>query len=126
MSDGSSDYHSINLADKLSLFHERWQPKVIAELNDYQFKIAKLEGDFVWHQHDDTDEAFLVLSGELRIDLPDGHVDVAEGELFVVPRGLRHKPYAASEVEVMLIEPRGVPNTGDAGGDRTAESDAWI
>ncbi len=116
----------INLEQKFSLFSELWQPKVIAEMNDYQFKIVRLQGDFVWHGHPGTDEAFYVLEGELRIDLEDGPVILNTGELFVVPRGVSHKPYADHEVKVMLIEPRGVVNTGDAGGDQTAENDVWI
>jgi mannose-6-phosphate isomerase-like protein (cupin superfamily) len=117
---------AINLREKFGLLTDRWQPRVIAELNDYQFKIVRVEGDFVWHDHPDTDEAFLVLEGELRIDLPDGPVRVREGELFVVPRGVQHKPYAEREVRLMLIEPRGVPNTGSEGGPRTADQDVWI
>jgi mannose-6-phosphate isomerase-like protein (cupin superfamily) len=117
---------AINLREKFELLTDRWQPRVVAELNDYQFKIVRVEGDFVWHDHPDTDEAFLVLEGELRIDLPDGPVRVREGELFVVPRGVQHKPYAEREVRLMLIEPRGVPNTGSEGGPRTADQDVWI
>jgi mannose-6-phosphate isomerase-like protein (cupin superfamily) len=117
---------AINLREKFALLTDRWQPRVVAELNDYQFKIVRVEGDFVWHDHPDTDEAFLVLEGELRIDLPDGPVRVGEGELFVVPRGVQHKPYAEREVRLMLIEPRGVPNTGSEGGPRTADQDVWI
>jgi mannose-6-phosphate isomerase-like protein (cupin superfamily) len=117
---------AINLAEKLELLTELWQPRVVAELNDYQFKVVRLEGDFVWHDHPDTDEAFLVLEGTLRIDLPDRSVRVSEGELYVVPRGISHKPYAENEVSVLLIEPRGVPNTGSEGGERTAAQDVWI
>ena len=120
------DYRAINFRQKLGLFQEQWQPKVIAELNDYQFKIVKLEGDFLWHDHKDTDEAFIVLDGELRIDFRDGAVTIGPGEMYVVPKGVEHKPYAAREVKMLLIEPRGVPNTGDQGGDRTAPSDVWI
>jgi len=119
-------YQAINLAQKFGLFAEQWQPKVIAEMNDYQFKVVKLEGDFVWHDHQDTDETFIVLDGELRIDFRDGAVTLGPGEMFVVPKGIEHKPYAEKEVKVMLIEPRGVPNTGGAGGERTAENDVWI
>ncbi|GAB4394370.1 MAG: cupin domain-containing protein [Kiloniellaceae bacterium] len=119
-------YQAINLAQKFGLFAEQWQPKVIAEMNDYQFKVVKLEGDFVWHDHQDTDETFIVLDGELRIDFRDGAVTLGPGEMFVVPKGVEHKPYAEKEVKVMLIEPRGVPNTGEAGGERTAENDVWI
>ena len=119
-------YRAINLERKFELFAEQWQPKVVAEMNDYQFKIVRLQGDFVWHDHQDTDETFFVLDGELRIDFPDGAVTVAAGEMFVVPRGMRHKPFAAREVKVMIIEPRGVPNTGHEGGERTARNDVWI
>jgi mannose-6-phosphate isomerase-like protein (cupin superfamily) len=119
-------YKSINLTEKLGLLTERWSPRVIAEMNDYQFKVVKLEGDFIWHSHQETDETFLVLEGDLRIDFRDGTVQIGTGELFVVPKGIEHKPYAAKEVKLMLIEPRGVLNTGDTGGERTAENDVWI
>lgn len=118
---------SINFADKLKLFAEQWSPKVVAEMNDYQFKLVKLEGDFVWHDHQDTDETFIVLKGSLRIDFRDGYVNLSEGEMYVVPKGVEHKPYAEKEVEVMLIEPRGVLNTGDGEtSERTATNDVWI
>jgi len=120
------EYDAINLQQKLSLIREQWQPKVIAELNDYQFKVVRLEGDFIWHQHGDTDEAFLVLEGELRIDFRDGAVSLRSGEMYVVPKGVEHKPFAAREVKLLLVEPRGVPNTGDQGGERTARNDVWI
>ena len=120
------DYKAINFGQKFELLREQWQPRVIAELNDYQFKVVKLEGDFVWHSHQDTDEAFLVLEGELRIDFRDGAVRLSAGEMFVVPKGVEHKPYAEREVKMLLIEPRGVPNTGDQGGARTAANDVWI
>ena len=119
-------YLPINLADKLARVDEPWTPRVIAELNDYQFKIVKLEGDFVWHDHADTDEAFIVLEGELRIDFRDGAVTIGPGEMYVVPKGVEHKPFAAREVKMLLIEPRGVPNTGEQGGERTAPNDVWI
>ncbi|KAF1021091.1 MAG: hypothetical protein GAK30_02115 [Paracidovorax wautersii] len=118
--------HAINLAQKFSLFSEQWSPKVVAEMNEYQFKIVRLEGDFVWHTHADTDEAFLVLDGELRIDFRDGNVLLRSGELYVVPQGIEHKPYAAREVKLMLIEPRGVLNTGGETGERTAKNDVWL
>ena len=120
------DYRSINFQEKLALFDEQWAPKVVAEMNDYQIKIVKIEGDFVWHDHQDTDETFIVLEGSLRIDFRDGAVEIGAGEMFVVPKGLEHKPYAENEVNLMLIEPRGVLNTGDEGGDRTATNDVWI
>jgi mannose-6-phosphate isomerase-like protein (cupin superfamily) len=119
-------YAPINFRDKLGLIPEQWQPKVVAEMNDYQFKLVKLQGDFIWHDHKDTDETFIVLDGVLRIDFRDGAVTVAAGEMFVVPKGVEHKPYAEREVKLLLVEPRGVPNTGGAGGERTAPSDVWI
>jgi mannose-6-phosphate isomerase-like protein (cupin superfamily) len=119
-------YEPINLRKKFALFDERWQPKVIAEMNDYQFKIVKLKGDFIWHDHKDTDETFIVIEGDLRIDFRDGAVHVGAGEMFVVPKGVEHKPYAEDEVKLLLIEPRGVLNTGHAGGERTAENDVWV
>ena len=100
------NYQAINFDDKFALFEEQWSPKVIAEMNDYQFKIAKIEGDFAWHDHEDTDETFVVLEGELRIDFRDGHVDLKAGEMFVVPKGVEHKPHASTEVKLLLIEPR--------------------
>jgi mannose-6-phosphate isomerase-like protein (cupin superfamily) len=120
------DCKPINFHDKLGLFSEQWQPKVVAEMNDYQFKLVKLEGDFIWHDHKDTDETFIVIEGSLRIDFRDGAVTLAAGEMFVVPRGVEHKPFAEHEVKLLLIEPRGVPNTGGAGGERTAPGDMWI
>ncbi|OEC37907.1 cupin [Pseudomonas sp. 1D4] len=117
---------SINLQHKLSLFSEQWAPKVIVEMNDYQFKVVRIEGDFIWHSHADTDEAFLVIEGQLRIDLRDGAVLLGPGELYVVPKGVEHKPYAEREVKMLLIEPRGVINTGEEGGERTAQNDVWI
>jgi mannose-6-phosphate isomerase-like protein (cupin superfamily) len=119
-------YQAINLGKKFGLFTEQWQPKVIAEMNDYQFKVVKLQGDFIWHDHKDTDETFIVIEGTLRIDFRDGAVEIGPGEMFVVPKGVEHKPYAEREVKLMLIEPRGVRNTGEEGGERTAANDVWI
>lgn len=119
-------YAPINFAQKYTLFQERWMPKVVAEMNDYQFKIARLEGDFVWHAHADTDETFIVLEGELRIDFRDGAVTIGPGEMYVVKKGVEHKPCAAQEVKLLLIEPRGVINTGDETNERTAVNDVWI
>lgn len=116
----------VNFADHLSRLTEHWSPRVIAELNDYRFKLAKLKGDFVWHSHDDTDEAFIVLAGRLVIDLRDGAVELGPGEMYVVPRGTEHCPRAEGECHVLLVEPAGVVNTGDAGGELTAETDRWI
>jgi mannose-6-phosphate isomerase-like protein (cupin superfamily) len=119
-------YQAINFQQKLSLFNEHWTPRVIAEMNDYQFKIVKVEGDFVWHDHPDTDEVFIVLEGDVTIDFRDGSVSLAEGEMFVVPKGVEHKPYAEKEAKLLLIEPKGIINTGDTGGEKTAENDVWI
>ncbi len=117
---------AINFEDKLRLIQDHWQPRVLAELNDYQFKIVKILGDFVWHKHDDTDEAFIVLKGTLRIDLPDRQIVLNPGEMYVVPKSVEHKPYAASEVSMLLVEPKGVTNTGNVGGEQTAPNDVWI
>lgn len=119
-------YQSINFVDKFSLFHEHWSPKVVAEMNDYQFKLVKIQGDFIWHDHVDTDETFIVLEGRLRIDFRDGQVYVSQGEMFVVPKGVEHKPFAETEVKLLLIEPQGVLNTGSEGGARTATNDVRI
>jgi len=121
----------VNFSSKLGLIDEHWSPRVIAEMNDYQFKLVKVRGDFVWHDHPDTDETFIVLQGQLRIELRDADgvqsaVDINAGEMYVVPRGVEHKPCAESEVQVLLIEPRGVVNTGATGGELTAEMDRWI
>jgi mannose-6-phosphate isomerase-like protein (cupin superfamily) len=122
----SSSYKAINFSQKFGLFDEQWQPKLIAELNNYQFKLVKLKGDFIWHNHKDTDEALIVIDGVLRIDFRDGSVDVFAGEMFVVPKGIEHKPYAKNEVKLLLIEPRGVLNTSHEDSERTAENDVWI
>ncbi len=119
-------YDVINFAEKFARIGEQWQPRVVAEMNDYQFKLVKLEGDFVWHAHSDTDETFIVLEGELGIDFRDGTVKLAAGEMFVVPKGVEHKPFAEREAKIMLIEPRGVLNTGDAKSERTAPNDVWV
>ena len=119
-------YQVLNFKQKLSLIDEQWTPKVIAEMNDYQFKIVKIKGDFVWHDHKNTDETFIVLEGNLRIEFRDGQVELSDGEMFVVPKGVEHKPCAEEEVKMLLIEPRGIKNTGDEGGELTAENDVWI
>ncbi|WP_421378518.1 cupin domain-containing protein [Bacillus salacetis] len=117
---------SINFAEKLSKFAEHWSPKVIAEMNDYQFKLVKVQGDFVWHDHKDTDEVFIVIDGEMAIEFRDGEVRLGKGEMFVVPKGVEHKPYAENECHILLVEPKGVVNTGEAMGELTAENDVWI
>jgi len=105
---------SINLSDKLSQFADTWSPKVVAEMEGFQFKLAKLKGDFVWHSHPDTDEAFLIVQGQLRIDFRDGAVTLETGEMLIVPRGVEHKPFAESECHVMVLVREGTVNTGDA------------
>jgi mannose-6-phosphate isomerase-like protein (cupin superfamily) len=120
------NYTPINFQDKLGRFTEHWSPRIVAKLNDYHLKLAKIQGEFVWHKHDDTDEAFIVLQGEMRIALHDGEVRLRAGEMFVVPRGVEHKPTAVHECSVLLIEPAGTVNTGDAGGKLTADSDVWV
>ncbi|PAU78823.1 cupin domain-containing protein [Halomonas sp. WRN001] len=117
---------TINLAEKFGKFTEHWSPRVVAEMNDYQFKVVKFKGDFVWHDHKDTDEVFLVVKGSMGIELRDGMVHLSEGEMYVVPKGVEHKPFAESECHVLLIEPRGIVNTGDEGGELKAENDIWI
>ena len=119
-------YSPINLEEKLSKFSEHWAPKIIARMNDYHFKLGKIQGDFVWHSHPDTDEVFILLGGAMRIDFRDGSVDLKEGEMFVVPKGTEHKPFAEEECEIMLVEPAGTLNTGDAGGEMSREEEVWI
>tara|TARA_B100001123_G_C15013661_1_gene908585 strand:- start:316 stop:675 length:360 start_codon:yes stop_codon:yes gene_type:complete len=116
----------LNFREKLSTFSEHWKPKVIAEMNDYQFKLVKIRGDFVWHEHKDTDEAFIVIEGQMKIDFEDGSVELSEGEMFVVPKGVRHRPSSELESHVMLVEPRGVVNTGDSMSELTAPNDEWV
>ena len=117
----------VNFVEKLAKFSDLWTPKVIAEMNDYQFKLVKIKGEFVWHEHQNTDEAFIVLEGKMRIEFEnDNSVELNEGEMFIVPRGLRHKPCADEECRVMLVEPRGVVNTGNADSKLTAPNDEWV
>lgn len=123
---------SIDLLGKIAQIDGHWQPRVVAEMNDYQFKVVKVTGEFDWHRHADTDETFIVLEGELRIDLrggPGGETTIVlgPGQMAVVPRGVEHKPHARGEVRMMLVEPRGVLNTGDGpSGARTVQNDQWI
>jgi len=117
---------SIRFADKMSLFSEHWSPKIIAQMNDYHFKLAKFEGEFVWHRHDDTDEVFIVLKGSMCIEMRDRAITLEEGEMYVVPKGVEHKPTADRECHVLLVEPAGTVNTGNAGGLLTADADVWI
>jgi mannose-6-phosphate isomerase-like protein (cupin superfamily) len=119
-------YNAINTAEKLARFSEHWSPKIIAQMNNYHFKLVKLQGEFVWHSHADTDEVFMVIDGEMSIHFRDGAVALRAGEMYVVPKGVEHKPEAEKECSLMLIEPAGTVNTGDAGGEMTAEDDVWI
>ena len=116
----------INIKSKLKTFSDLWSPKVIAEMNDYQFKLVKIKDDFIWHSHEDTDEVFIVLEGSMHIEFNDETVKLSEGELLVVSKGTKHRPFAHEEATIMLIEPRGVINTGDTDSDLTAKNDQWI
>ena len=116
----------INLKDKLSKFSDYWSPKIITEMNDYQFKLVKIKGDFVWHNHEDTDEVFIVIEGKMKIEFENEIVELNEGEMYVVPKGVNHKPCAENECKIMLVEPRGVVNTGNTKGELTASNDVWI
>jgi mannose-6-phosphate isomerase-like protein (cupin superfamily) len=120
------NYQPINFQEKLSKFSEHWSPRNIAQMNDYHFKIAKIEGEFIWHDHPETDEVFIVLKGQLEIQLREGKVVLSEGEMFVVPKGVEHKPFAQEECHILLIEPVGTLNTGDVVSERTAANDVWI
>ncbi len=117
---------SINFDNKFAKLSEHWSPRVIAEMNDYQFKLVKIEGDFTWHDHKDTDEVFMVLSGEMEIQFRDGKVKISEGEMYVVKKGLEHKPFAQNECKILIIEPRGVVNTGQSESELKADNDIWI
>lgn len=119
-------YESINFDLKFKKFTEHWTPKVIAEMNDYQFKLAKIKGEFTWHDHKETDEVFIVVSGEMEIEFRDGKVQISEGEMYVVKKGVEHKPFAQDECKILIIEPRGVVNTGESESDLKAENDVWI
>ena len=116
----------INFTEKFDLISEHWSPKIIAQMNDYHFKIAKIQGEFIWHSHPETDEVFIVIHGKMRIELRDQAVNLETGEMFVVPKGVEHKPVAEGECQILLIEPAGTVNTGDAGGERTVTQTEWI
>ena len=119
-------YQSINFEEKLLKFSEHWSPKIIAQLNDYHLKLAKVQGEFVWHDHPETDEVFIVVKGQLKILFRDGNVLLNEGEMFVVPKGVEHKPVAENECHILLIEPAGTVNTGDVKDGLTAPNNIWI
>jgi mannose-6-phosphate isomerase-like protein (cupin superfamily) len=116
----------INFKSKFEKFNDLWSPKVIAEMNDYQFKLVKIKDDFVWHEHNDTDEVFIVISGVIWIEFKDETIQINTGEMIVVPKGTKHRPYATEEAQIMLVEPKGVVNTGDIESDLTALDDQWV
>ena len=120
------NYSPISFADKFSKFTSQWQPKVIAEMNNYQFKIARVQGEFVWHDHPDTDETFIIIEGTLDLEFREGKVTLNAGEMFVVPKGVEHRPVAKDECKIMMIEAKGTKNTGDIESDLTAENDIWV
>jgi len=117
---------AINFQQKLAQLSEHWSPRIIAQMNDTHFKIAKVQGEFVWHGHPETDEVFVVLKGQLEIQFRDGSVLLNEDEMFVVPKGVEHKPVAKSECHILLVEPVGTLNTGESVNERTAANDVWI
>jgi mannose-6-phosphate isomerase-like protein (cupin superfamily) len=117
---------SINLEEKLSKFRDFWAPKIIAQMNDYHFKLVKFRGEFIWHRHDSTDEVFIVLYGEMSIVFRDDSINLKAGEMFVVPKGVEHKPFAEKECNAMLVEPAGTINTGDVRDEMTADDNIWI
>jgi len=119
-------YQAINFSEKFHLFTELWAPRVVAEFNDYQLKLVKIQGEFVWHAHEHTDEVFVVLAGAMEIVFRDGRVALTTGEMYVVPKGVEHKPVATEACQVLLIEPRGVVNTGADDGPLTADNDVWV
>ena len=117
---------AVNLSEKFDKFSDYWTPRVIAEMNDYQFKLVKVKGGFIWHTHDDTDETFIVLDGELIIEFRDKTITLKKGEMVVIPKGMEHKPASREECQIMIVEPKGIMNTGDADDQLTAENDVWI
>jgi len=116
----------INFKNKFAKFNEHWEPKVIAKLNDYEFKLVKIKDDFIWHQHETTDEAFIVLQGSIGIEFEDETITLDEGEMVVVPKGVKHKPFAEQEAHILIVEPKDVRNTGDTLDKLTAPNDEWI
>jgi len=117
----------INLKEKFSKFSEHWSPKVIAKMNNYQFKLVKIKNEFIWHKHKNMDEVFIVIAGNMKIEFRDSVIDLSEGEMFVVPKGVEHKPYSKDECKVMIVEPKDVVNTGNSPkSELTSENDIWI
>jgi mannose-6-phosphate isomerase-like protein (cupin superfamily) len=123
---GTMNYQPINLSEKLTKISESWSPRNIAQMNDYHFKVVKIQGEFVWHDHPETDEVFIVLKGQFEIQFRDGSVELKEGEMFVVPKGVEHKPVAEQECHILLVEPAGTVNTGNIVNERTAANDVWV
>ena len=117
---------SINITKKFEKFSDFWSPKVIAEMNDYQFKLAKIKGEFIWHSHDSTDEVFIVIDGKMTIELRDDLIKLSKGDMYVVPKGVEHKPFAEKECQIMLVEPKGIVNTGKIINDLTSPNDIWV
>lgn len=117
----------VNFAEKLSLFSEHWSPKIVAQMNDYHFKVVKVQGKFVWHSHPETDEVFVVLAGELCIEMREGDdIWLRPGEMTVIPKDAEHRPVAREECHILLVEPAGTINTGDTGSDLTVPNDNWL
>ena len=116
----------INFVSKFNKFNELWSPKVIAEMNDYQFKLAKIKNDFIWHSHEETDETFIVIKGSMSIEFESETIELNEGEMIVVPKGKKRRPFADEEAKIMLIEPRGISNTGNIVSELTSDNDQWI
>ena len=116
----------VNFEEKFGVFAEQWSPRIVAQMNDYHFKLVRIEGEFVWHKHEETDETFIVVDGEMAIDFREGSVALKPGEMLVVPKGVEHRPVAEKECKMLLVEPAGTVNTGDAGGERTAQDDIWL
>jgi mannose-6-phosphate isomerase-like protein (cupin superfamily) len=125
-SEGHMPATAIKLLEKFQLFNELWSPRVVAELNDYQVKLARIDGEFVWHEHADTDELFFCLEGSMTIEMHDGDVTLGPGDLYVVPKGTQHRPVTRGECKILLLEPRGVVNTGEVQSELTAALDQWI
>jgi mannose-6-phosphate isomerase-like protein (cupin superfamily) len=119
-------FDAINFKDKFTNFTDHWSPRVIAEMNDYQFKLVRVEGEFVWHEHPDTDEVFIDIEGTLTIEFRGGAVSLDSGEMFVIPKGVEHKPVANSECKLLIVEPKGVINTGVSDNELTAPNNIWV
>jgi mannose-6-phosphate isomerase-like protein (cupin superfamily) len=120
------EVQAINFNEKFTHFNELWSPRIIAQMNDYHFKLARIEGEFIWHSHLETDEVFIVIAGSMRIEFRNQKVHLNAGEMCIVPAGVEHKPVAEEECQILLIEPVGTVNTGDAGGELTESDEIWI